>query len=921
MGHRTLFLALLALLLLATTSDTDFCIFIGVRSITMFLGLFVGQGSNGDRTNRPGAMECTTGDAAGDGNTCNAAGADSEQPVTNGEKRGSVEGGAGGEIDANTPELEAFEALIVSIKNSKELTDAQKANVMEEYEATKGWILSRKENEKKKTSNGGGGGGSGSDDDSASDGEDGTTAGSSLSMSVPIKEIRGAGGASGNDNSPGVNSVDNGDVGGGAAKGNDATGGGGGESYFRNKYKHVVAEKTGVKVSSGDDSREDDKKAKQQQQQDAAGADAKGVPTSKKRATTTEEARQRRAEELQKRVESLGKGGGKKGGPPRKKYKIKINNGKKSRAIGSGGTSGNTNSRGTTGDSTTDSSRSSSSSSSSSDSNGGGIGRIPAGSNNNNNNNNGGGGELTKRTILDNNATTDITDALLDVLAPYGNTCFKDRYDEDAEYRFSACFFAEITQQENSKSLFQERKYSLGKWAGGTRAQGKKAPGCENGLPCFPSGGDTRTLYTVARLNLLNPNKWTSPTLWPGVFYPTTLNVTRALTNIATKPIRLSNGYLHELLIDMLYYVSYFLTVVLIVGPTAWEYGGGFLYRRYIMETRSHRGPVPPGGDTRTIRRRRGSERGRENENVTSRDDGDSGRDRREEWTSERVQLPFATAFVVTVSIGEAADAAAAALTVAAVLLKIVWEVLSYPFLVAQDLLMSVLYPEPMNLVDLAYTVLVALALSAIIRNVWPIIYYDYLFPVQPLPLPTQAEVEAFLVYADSNDNGMISRKEALSLFGEMDKFIRMAEIETLWYTVEKAFKRMFEEEERCGYEEAEEILEDLSLFDYHNDWRERYDFADKWGDGDGTLDVEEMLIMVLPDIVPSTRGKWWREYEFPLLDKNRNGRASWEEYLAHMEAYHAMEEEGLALDAMKEQKMLWFYYDVDADRELTPNE
>mmetsp|Transcript_28079 Transcript_28079/g.39214 ORF Transcript_28079/g.39214 Transcript_28079/m.39214 type:complete len:256 (-) Transcript_28079:239-1006(-) len=167
----------------------------------------------------------------------------------------------------------------------------------------------------------------------------------------------------------------------------------------------------------------------------------------------------------------------------------------------------------------------------------------------------------------------------------------------------------------------------------------------------------------------------------------------------------------------------------------------------------------------------------------------------------------------------------------------------------------------------------------------------------------------------------MISRKEALSFFSEIDKFIRMAEIESLWYAIDKAFKRMFEEEERCGFEEAEEILEDLSLFDYHNDWRERYDFADEWGDGDGTLDVEEMLIMVLPDIVPSTRNKWWQEYEFPLLDTNRNGKASWEEYLAHMAEYHAMGEESLALESMKEQKLLWFYYDVDADRELTPKE
>jgi len=247
-------------------------------------------------------------------------------------------------------------------------------------------------------------------------------------------------------------------------------------------------------------------------------------------------------------------------------------------------------------------------------------------------------------------------------------------------------------------------------------------------------------------------------------------------------------------------------------------------------------------------------------------------------------------------------------------------DVMAWPLRVMRDLIWSILYPE-MSLLDVIYTVVVALAISAVIKQVWPRIYHEYLYPPKPLPLPTQEELESYFLYIITDTNGKISRKEFMKYFSELDKFVRMREIQRLWYSVNDAFKATFEEGEECKYEDAEEILEDLNLLSYHEDWRRRFSFADGvWGNSDGNVDVEEILVMVLPEVIPSSREKWWTVYEFGILDVNDDGKATWEEFSRFMTSYHGMTDE-VATDMLDLQKVLWFYFDQDEDNALSPEE
>eukprot|EP00472_Partenskyella_glossopodia_P007932 CAMPEP_0197523590 /NCGR_PEP_ID=MMETSP1318-20131121/8494_1 /TAXON_ID=552666 /ORGANISM="Partenskyella glossopodia, Strain RCC365" /LENGTH=239 /DNA_ID=CAMNT_0043076327 /DNA_START=224 /DNA_END=943 /DNA_ORIENTATION=+ len=144
-----------------------------------------------------------------------------------------------------------------------------------------------------------------------------------------------------------------------------------------------------------------------------------------------------------------------------------------------------------------------------------------------------------------------------------------------------------------------------------------------------------------------------------------------------------------------------------------------------------------------------------------------------------------------------------------------------------------------------------------------------------------------------------------------------MAEIESLWVSIDKAFQNMFvDDSEKCTQDDAIEILEDLDLEDYREDWPARFRFADAWGNQDNFLSVEEMLVMVLPDLVPSSRVKWWKDYEFPLIDTNRNELISWTEYKRHLKHYNGYSE-ALVWETVQEQKDAWMLSDKNRDKHL----
>mmetsp|Transcript_3320 Transcript_3320/g.7788 ORF Transcript_3320/g.7788 Transcript_3320/m.7788 type:complete len:1090 (+) Transcript_3320:210-3479(+) len=239
------------------------------------------------------------------------------------------------------------------------------------------------------------------------------------------------------------------------------------------------------------------------------------------------------------------------------------------------------------------------------------------------------------------------------------------------------------------------------------------------------------------------------------------------------------------------------------------------------------------------------------------------------------------------------------------------------------DMIHQTLHPEPMTFYDLVYTILVAMAISAIIRRLWPIIYYDYLFPPEPIPIPSKLEIERFMQYVDTDEDGELSRGELSGYMTTIDQYVRMGELETLWYAVDSIFKSIFEEGELCRLEDVEEVIEELEMEDFRDDWVLRFEFADEWGNKDSQLDVDETLVMILPDLVPSSREKWWREVEFRLADKDANKRISWKEYLKHMVSYHkyVLDEESEKEILLKENKLLWFFCDEDGSKDLDKKE